>query len=168
MLEHQLAIAGRYVMSKNFLAGLSTALVLWLTQTSLNAQELGTAEAAKAMLDRAIAALRANEGNALSEFNDPNNKSFHEQDLNVFCFNTSDGKITAYSSPGLIGIDIRTLSLRDDPIGQRTYDVAKDLPEAGVASLEYNFPKPGTTEPAPKRSLETRVGNQGCAVAHYK
>ncbi len=155
-------------MSKDLIARLSTALVLWLIQTPLSAEELGTAEAAKAMLDRAIAALQSNESKALGEFNDPNNKSFHDRDLYVFCFNTADGTITAYSSPGLIGMDVRTLSLKDDPLGQRTYDIAKNLQEAGVASLDYNFPKPGTTEPAPKQSLETRVGNQGCAVAYFK
>jgi hypothetical protein len=34
----------------------------------------------------------------------------------------SDGKITAHLGPALLGVDIRTLSLNDDPIGQRTYD----------------------------------------------
>jgi hypothetical protein len=39
----------------------------------------------------------------------------------------SDGKIVAYSSPALLGIDIRTLSLKDDPIGQRAFDAVQNL-----------------------------------------
>jgi len=120
------------------------------------------------MLDRAIAALKSNEATALSEFNDPNNKQFYDHDLYVFCYNMSDGKITAYSSPGLIGIDVRTLALKDDPIGQRAYDAVQNSPEGSIATMDYNFPKPGTTEPVPKQSIETRVGNQGCGVAYYK
>jgi hypothetical protein len=44
----------------------------------------------------------------LSEFNDPNNKQFHDRDLYVFCYNKSDGKITAYESPALLNVDVRT------------------------------------------------------------
>jgi hypothetical protein len=90
-------------------------LLLLSDVTYARAQELGTAQEAKAMLDRAIAALESNEATALSEFNDPNNKEFHDRDLYVFCFRMSDGKITAYSSPGLLGIDIRTLSPQGRP-----------------------------------------------------
>ena len=37
----------------------------------------------------------------------------------------------------------------------------KGTPEEGVATVDYNFPKPGTTEPLPKQSFVTRVGDQG-------
>ena len=60
-----------------------------------NAQQFGTAEQAKAMLDRAIVALKSNEAKALSQFNDPKNKQFRDRDLYVFCYNISDGNITA-------------------------------------------------------------------------
>jgi hypothetical protein len=100
------------------------------------------------MLDRAIGALRSNEATALSEFNDPSNKQF--RDLYVFCYNHSDGKITAYESPALLNIDVRTLTLKDDPIGQRAYQAVQNAPEGSVITIDYNFPKPGTTEPVPK------------------
>jgi len=134
----------------------------------VSAQQLATAEEARAMLDRAVAALKSNEATALSGFNDPTNKDFHDRDLYVFCFTMSDGKITAYLSPALIGIDIRTLTLKDDPIGQKAFDAVQNAPEGSIVTMGYNFPKPGTTEPAPKQSVEIRIGNQGCAVAYYK
>jgi hypothetical protein len=119
-------------------------------------------------LDRAVAALKANETAALSAFNDPSNKEFHDRDVNVFCFHISDGTITAYSSPGLLGIDIRTLSLKDDPIGKRTYDTVATAPEGSVVTMDYNFPKPGASGPTAKQSLEARVGDEGCAVGYFK
>ena len=75
------------------------ALVLGWSTTLVFAQQLGTAKDARAMLDRAIAALKSNEHTALSQFNDQNNKQFHDRDLYVFCFNMSDGKVTSYSAP---------------------------------------------------------------------
>ena len=120
------------------------------------------------MLDRAISALRSDEDKALAEFNDLDNKQFHDHDLYVVCFNTSDGKITAYSGPALLGVDIRTLSLNDDPIGQRTYDAIHEAPQGNIATVDYGFPKPGKTERVPKQFIETRIGNEACGVAYFK
>jgi hypothetical protein len=155
-------------MSRSLLAVAITALVLLWSAASVSAQQLGTAEEARAMLDRAIGALKSNEATALSEFNDPNNKEFHDRDLYVFCYNLSDGKITAYESPALLNIDVRTLALKDDLIGRRAYEAVLNSPEGKVTTIDYNFPKPGTTEPVPKQTLETRIGNQGCGVTYYK
>ena len=141
---------------------------LVLSVGSVSGQQLGTAEEARAMLDRAISALKSNEATALSEFNDPNNKQFHERDLYVFCYDMSDGKITAYESPALLNVDIRSLAIMDDPIGQRAYEAVQNAPEGSVVTIDYKFPKPGTTEPVPKQTLETRIGNQGCGVTYYK
>ena len=155
-------------MSGSLFAAGITALVLLWSAASVSAQQFGTAEEARAMLDRAMAALKSNEATALSEFNDPSNKQFHDHDLYVFCYNLSDGKITAYESPALLNIDVRTLALKDDPIGQRAYQAVQNAAEASVVTIDYNFPKPGTTEPVPKQTLETRIGNQGCGVTYYK
>jgi carotenoid cleavage dioxygenase-like enzyme len=134
-----------------------------------NAQQSGTAAEARAMFDRAVAALKTEfKATALSEFNDKNNKQYHDRDLYVFCLNMSDGKITASANQALIGTDIRTIKAKDDSFGQRIYDAMKGTPEQGVATVDYNFPKPGTTEPLPKQSFVTRVGDQGCGVGFYK
>jgi cytochrome c len=66
--------------------GITAWMLLSWNVASVSPQQLGTAEQAKAMLDRAISALKSNEATALSEFNDPNNKQFHEHDLYVFCY----------------------------------------------------------------------------------
>ncbi len=149
------------------LFGLEIAALV-LSVASVSGQQLGTMEQARAMLDRAISALRFNEATALSEFNDPNNKQFHERDLYVFCYDMSDGKITAYESPALLNIDVRTLALKDDPIGKRAYEALQSAPEGSIITIDYKLPKPGTTEAVTKQTLETRIGNQGCGVTYYK
>src|SRR5215469_13899310 len=87
------------------------ALPLFWTIGSIAAQELGTGDEAKAMLDRAIAALKSDPPSALSQFNDPSDREFHNRDLYVFCFDVVDGKITADSNTGLRGMDIQSLKL---------------------------------------------------------
>ncbi len=155
-------------MRRSFFAAALAALALSSGAALVGAQQFGTAEEARTMLDSASAALKSNVATALSEFNDPDNKQFHDHDLYVFCFNMSDGRITAYSSPALLGVDIRTLTLKDDPIGQRAYDAVQSSSEGSVVTMDHNLPKPGTTEPLPKQSFETRIGNQGCAVDYFK
>ena len=148
-----------------FVPAFATASLI-LTANLVSAEQFGTAEEARAMLDRAITALKIDEAAALRAFSDPNNKQFHNRDLYVSCFNTSDGKFTVFPGPGMIGIDVRTFRLGDDPIGQRAFDAIQNAPEGTVATMDYNFPKSG--KPALKQSLETRIGDQGCGVAYYK
>jgi hypothetical protein len=156
-------------MSRSFFASALAALVLLLCAGLASAQQSGTAAEAKAMFDRAVAALKTEfKATALSEFNDKNNKQFHDRDLYVFCYNMSDGKFTAHPNPALMGTDVRALKFKDDPFGQRGYDAVKGSLEESVTTLDYDFAKPGTTEPVPKRSFITRVGDQGCGVGYYK
>jgi cytochrome c len=131
-----------------------------------SAQKFGTADDAKAMLDRAVNAIKNDEATALKEINNADNKEFHDRDLYVSCFNTSDGKFTAFPSPGMIGMDVRTFAYDNDPIGQRAYDALQSIPEGTLATIDFKFSKEG--KPAMKQSIETRIGHQGCGVAYYK
>ena len=131
-------------------------------------EPLGTAEQARAMLDRAAAALKADQAKALAAFNDGHSKEFRDRDLFVYCFNTADGKFTAYELPPLIGLDIRQFKLYNEPMGQRSYDVVHDAPEGTVVSIDYRMPKPDETKPSAKEALETRVGDQACGVSYFK
>jgi hypothetical protein len=152
----------------SMLASAIALLALLWSAALADAQQSGTAAEAKAMLDRAAIALKTNKATALSEFNDKSNKQFHDRDLYVFCYNMSDGKITAHSNRALMGRDVRTLKLKGDTFGQRLFDATQRLTGEGVARIAYEFPKPGTTEPASKESFLTRIGNQGCGVGYYK
>ena len=152
-------------MRKTVLALAMAAAALSWGAASAGAQQFGTAAEAKAMLDRAVTELKANEAAAIAKFNDKDNKQFRDRDLYVFCFNTSDGKFTAHPNPALMGTDVRALKVKDDALGQRIFDQVK---EGAVTTVSYSFPKPGTTDPVPKESYITRVGTQGCGVGYYK
>jgi hypothetical protein len=155
------------VMRRSLLVASLAAFTVCNAELAM-AQQSGTAAEAKAMFERALVALRASEVTAISEFNDKNNKQFHDRDLYVFCYNMSDGKFTAHPNPALMGTDVRALKFKDDPFGQRAYDTVKAAPEGSVSTFDYEFPRPGTTEPVPKQSFETRLGNQACGVGYYK
>jgi len=154
-------------MSRNLFVSALAALALLWGAASANARASGTADEAKAMLNNAVTTLKGGEAAALAEFNDKGNKKFHDRDLYVFCYDMDDGKFTAHPNPALMGTDVRGLKVKDDPLGQRIFDTIK-AGGANIATVDYSFPKPGTTDPVPKQSFVTMVGNQGCGVGYYK
>jgi cytochrome c len=154
-------------MNRNLFVSACAALTLTLSVATAHAQQSGTATEAKAMLDSAVAALKAGEAPALAEFNDKANKKFHDRDLYVFCYDMTNGHFTAHPNSALMGTDVRALKVKDDPLGQRIFDTVKGS-AGSVATVDYSFPKPGTTDPVPKQSFVTMVGNEGCGVGYYK
>lgn len=152
-------------MKKMSLVSVCAGLAL-LASAGLAGAQTGTAAEAKALLEKAVAALKANEADALAKFPKPDG-GFRDRDLYVYCFDVSTGKFTAHVNPALMGTDIRALKDAKDgaPLGQKIFDSVK---EGSVATVNYNFPKPGGTEPVPKEAFVTRIGNEGCGVGYYK
>jgi hypothetical protein len=131
----------------------------------------GTATEAKAMLEKAVVAVKADKAKALDKINQGEG-GFLDRDLYVFCFNISDGKAVANGSTNptakkTIGVDVRTLKDATGKVfGQDLYDAAK---EGQITEVSYMFPKPGPdTTPVQKISLVTKVGDLGCGVGYYK
>ena len=67
-----------------------SAAVLMLSSTAFAQQTGGTAEEAKAMLVKAVAAVKEDKTKALDMFN-KGEGGFLDRDLYVFCSNVSDG-----------------------------------------------------------------------------
>jgi signal transduction histidine kinase len=129
---------------------------------------LGTEADAKAMLDKTIAALKADKAKTLEEINAGTN-GFLVGDIYPFCFQLSDGLLVAVSNPNAkanLGKDIRTnKDATGDAFGERLYAAAK----AGSGQVTYMFPKPGADKtPAPKVSFVAAAGDLGCGVGYYK
>jgi hypothetical protein len=144
-------------------------VVLAWSVASFAEPQLASPADGKAMIERAIAALKANEAAALKAFNDEKNKEFRDRDLYVYCFSLPDGNITAYQSPVMIGTNIKELKIPpNNPVGQRAYDAVAKASEGEIVSFTYDFPKPGIKTPAPKETLEARVGKQACGVSYFK
>jgi hypothetical protein len=155
-------------MKKALCGSVLAAWTLLIGGAALSADQFGSAEEARAMLDRAVTALKTNKVAALKAFNDEKNKNFRDRDLYIFCFSLPDGKFTAYQSELMLGTDVRELMLDKDPIGQRAYDAVAKAAEGDIISIDFSFPKPGSKQPATKQSLQTRIGNQACGVSFFK
>ena len=124
----------------------------------------GTAAEAKAMLDKALAAVKADKAKAIKSFL-AGTDGFKDRDLYPFCFNISDG-ITQAAPPSVLGKDVRTLKdASGKAYGEDIYKAAQD---GKVNEVSYMFPKPGATEPSAKTSFVTKVGDLGCGVGYYK
>ena len=130
--------------------------------------QTGTAQEARAMLEKAVAAVKADPAVALAMFN-KGEGGFKDRDLYPFCFRIADGKTLA--SPVVVpaGTDVRTLKdSTGKAYGEEIYAAAQK-PEGQITEVSYLFPKPGTTAPAvPKESFVTKAGDLGCGVGYYK
>jgi signal transduction histidine kinase len=133
---------------------------------AIAADETGTAEEAKAMLERAVAAIDADESAALEAFT-AGDEGFKDRDLYVFCGDAMDGTMTAHgANSDLVGQSLRDIKDKaGKPIGEEFYTVAADG-EFNV--VEYEWPRPGETEPSPKASYITKAGDQVCGVGYYQ
>jgi single cache domain-containing protein len=162
----------RKSMIRTFMIAAASAAVVTLSPAVFGQQPgHGTADQAKAMLLKAVAAVKADKTKALNMFN-TGEGGFLDRDLYVFCANTGDGKIVAIGNPNakqLLGQDQRTLK---DPTG-KTFGLdlyaAGQKPEGQITEVRYMFVRPGPdTKPVPKVSLVTRVGDLVCGVGYYK
>ena len=85
--------------------GYAVVLVLF-TAASVQAAELGTAQEAKAMLEKAVVAVKEDKAKALEMFN-KGEGGFKDRDLYVWCANASDGILTAH--PTYKGKELRDI-----------------------------------------------------------
>ena len=116
------------------------------------------------MLEKVVAAVKADKAKALEMFN-KGEGGFKDRDLQPFCFNVSDGTITAATMPSLLGTDVRTLKDKTSKsFGEEVYKAAM---EGKITEVSYMFPRPGETEPVQKVSFITKVGDQGCGVGYF-
>jgi len=157
-------------MIRSFIVAAASAALLALSATAFAADH-GTADEAKAMLTKAVAALKADKAKTLDMIN-KGEGGFLDRDLYVFCANASDGKTVALGNPNakqLLGTDTRTLKdSTGKAFGQELYE-AYQKPEGQITEVSYMFVRPGPDKtPAQKVSFATRVGDLGCGVGYYK
>lgn len=136
--------------------------ILAASSTLAWAADFGTEAEAKAMLDKAVAAVKADKATALEKFT-KGDGGFKDRDLYPFC-GGPDGSFTAH--PSLVGKSLKDLKDKaGKALGEEIYKAAR---EGSVASVSYMWPRPGSTDPVQKVSFVTKVGDQVCAVGYYK
>ena len=148
-----------------------SAAVLMFSLAAFAQQTGGTADEAKAMLMKAVAAVKADKAKALDMFN-KGEGGFLDRDLYPFCANVSNGTNVAIGNPNakqLLGTDTRTLK---DPTG-KAYGLelyaAGQKPDGQISEVSYQFVKPGPdTKPVPKVSFVASAGDIYCGVGYYK
>jgi Single Cache domain 2 len=151
----------------------ASAIVLTLSSTAFAQQpsQFGTADEAKAMLLKVVAAVKADKATALDMFN-KGEGGFADRDLYPFCSNISDGISVAISNPNakLLGTDTRTLKdSTGKAFGLELYTAAAQKPEGQISEVSYLFVRPGPdTKPVPKMSYVTKIGDIYCGVGFYK
>ncbi len=159
-------------MIRAFMIAAASAAVLTLSATAFAQKpDHGTADEAKAMLAKTVAALKADKAKTIDMIN-KGEGGFLDRDLYPFCGNISDGKSVALGNPNakqLLGVDARTLKdATGKAFGQELYD-AYQKPEGQITEVSYMFVRPGPDKtPVPKVSFVTRVGDLGCGVGYYK
>jgi hypothetical protein len=133
--------------------------------------QFGTPQEARAMLDKTVAAVKADKTKTLDLIN-KGEAGFLDRDIYPFCFNVSDGKILAVASNNakqFLGTDIRALKDSTGKVyGPELYTAAQK-PEGQISEVSYMFPRPGADKtPVPKVSVVTKAGDLGCGVGSYK
>jgi hypothetical protein len=147
-----------------FAIGPAAVLVLFLSTSRPAAQaQFGTEAEARAMLNRAVAAVKENKEKALETFN-KGEGGFKDRDLYVFCANASDGTLTAH--PHLKGEHLQ------DIVGKKGFPLGKVIMETAtegkIDQVTYWWPRPGSDKPLEKHSFYTKVADQTCGVGYYK
>lgn len=151
-------------MVRNFVAATLAVFLITLTGSAF-AQTSGTAADAKALLEKAVAAVKADSKKAIEDFNSPTG-GFRDRDLYVFCAEPPTYNLTAYPKPELRGTPLAALvDKKGKKLGEELIKVAA---EGKIEEVGYMWPRPGGTEPVEKVTFVTKAGNQICAVGYYK
>jgi signal transduction histidine kinase len=153
-------------MLRNLRYAMTQAAVLVLvTGTAIPAgqAQFGSEKEARAMLEKAVAAMKENKEKALEMFN-KGEGGFKDRDLYVFCANASDGTLTAH--PYLKGEHLQDIvGKKGYPLGQ---EIMRTATEGKIDQVSYWWPRPGSDKALEKHSFYTKVGDQNCGVGYYK
>lgn len=134
---------------------LNAAFTLALIPSALaETSEYGSAEEARALLDRAVTLLKAEGRAAIPQLD---SDSFRDRDLYVFCSNVSD-------SVSVVHPTAKGVKILDYNFGK---EVMANATEGEVKEVDYEWTRPGSEVPVKKSSYYTRVGDLVCGVGYY-
>ena len=150
----------------------AAALVTFSSGAAFAAGDAGTADEAKALLMKAVAAVKADKAKAIDMIN-KGEGGLHDRDLYVACSDIASGKIVANGNPNLasqLGTDLRNLKDGSGKTIGPEIHAMYQKPEGEISEIgPYMFPRPGADKtPVAKMLFVTHVGDVGCAAGYYK
>jgi len=147
---------------KQVILGIAAAALM----TPAIASDMATPDEAKAMSEKAQAAVNdMGSEAAFAAFADPDG-GFQEKDLYVFCMDMEGVMLSHAIKPDLVGNNLLNFDKYGDLLFQDMIAVAK---ESGAGWVDYNWPYPGTDEIKPKTSyIATNDEGFFCGVGAYK
>jgi hypothetical protein len=123
----------------------------------------GSAEEARAMLDRASTALKTNPAQSLPQIRG-GAAGFRDRDLHVVCAKVADGTVVADAVTGTANVrDLKDAEGKD--YGAEMLRVAS---EGSVAEVGYSVPPSAGDPPRARVLLVTRVADLACGVSHWR
>src|SRR5947207_8094389 len=159
-----LGLSVKGVTKRHFLIAIGMAATLVISSSSSFAAEearFGSEQEAKAMLEKAVAALKADKAKALAMFN-KGEGGFKDRDLYVFCANASDAVMTAH--PYLKGELLQSI------VGKKGFPLGKAIMERAaqgkIQSVTNWWPRPYTETPREKHTFYTKLGKPICGIEY--
>jgi hypothetical protein len=154
-----------YMLRAFAFATISVTAVALSVSAYAQKADYGTPAEARAMLDKAVAALKADKTKALAAFS-KGADGFKDRDLYVACAGT-DGKVSSHLDATRIGMDRNTM--KDSAGKEYGKEIQGKAQEGKVVEVAYMFPRPGADKtPVQKIAYVTKVGDQVCLVGYYK
>ena len=143
---------------------IAVALPFLLIAGAATASEYGSPDEAKAMLERAVAALKADKAKALTMFNE-RSEGFGDRDLYVYC-GGDDGMFTAHYNEKVRAMSLKDLKDKEgNAFGEEIYSVAEP---GKLAEVEYKWNRPGSDDLVDKVAYVTQAADDICALRYYK
>jgi hypothetical protein len=129
--------------------------------TPSSAADTGSAAEARAMLEKAVVALKANKAEALAMFQ-KGEGGFKDRDLVVTCIGP-DGTLSAH--PVVKGSHVRYLLAADGTLPYQ--EMLKVAQEGKTDEIGFPIVRPHTTTPVRRVAYFTKVGDQVCNVGYH-
>ena len=130
------------------------------------AGEMATPDEAKAMSEKAQAAVNGmGSEKAFAAFADPNG-GFQEKDLYVFCMDNEGVMLSHAKKPALVGKNLKDFNKYGDLLFQDMIAVSTG---SGAGWVDYNWPYPGSEE-VKEKTTYILSNDEGffCGVGAYK
>jgi hypothetical protein len=157
-------------MVRTFMITGALLVALAVTTVAQQPAQFGNADDAKAMLAKAIAAVKADKVKAIEMFNKGEEGGFRDRDIYPFCIRFSDGIQVATQVTQTRGVDTRTLTdSTGRRFGQELFDKMTKAKDGEIVEHSFMFPRPGGTTPVQKEAFVMRAGDDFyCGVGYYK